>query len=109
MVGFHGNGAWGTANVIPPCSSGSRLAMTAALRLRLPLLVLFLLLRAAGLPQAEAQTTQLALPEAEAPALPLPTTRLGDFDMMKERRLIRILGRAADARLATCQKHQSFQ
>jgi len=83
--------------------------MTAALRLRLSLLVLFLLLLAAGLPRAAAQTTMPALPEAEAPALPLPTTRLGDFDMMKERRLIRILGRAADARLATCQKHQSFQ
>ena len=51
----------------------------------------FLPLLAAGLPRAGAQTTQPALPETEAPALPLPTTRLGDFDMMKERRLIRIL------------------
>jgi membrane-bound lytic murein transglycosylase MltF len=65
--------------------------MTAALRLRLSLLVLFLLLLATGLPRAGAQTTQPALPKTEAPALPLPTTRLGDFDMMKERRLIRIL------------------
>ena len=47
MAEFHGNEAWGTAIIIPPCSSGSRPAMTAALRLRLSLLVLFLLLLAA--------------------------------------------------------------
>ena len=92
MAEFHGNEAWGAAIIISPCSSRSRSAMRAALRLRLWLLAPLLLLLAGGLPRAEAQTTQPALPEAEAPALPLPTTRLGDFDMMKERRLIRILG-----------------
>ena len=65
--------------------------MSAASHLRRSLPVLLLLLFAAGLPRAEAQTIQPALTEAEAPALPLPTTRLGDFDMMKQRRLIRIL------------------
>ena len=73
--------------------------MRAALRLRRWLAVPLLLLLAGGLPRAEAQTTQPALPEAEAPALPLPTTRLGDFDMMKERRLIRILGSSHSAAL----------
>src|SRR5215469_6842863 len=81
----------GTAIITSPCSTGLRPAMSAALRLWLSLPVLLLLLLAAGLPRAAAQTTQPALPEAEAPALPLPTARLGDFDMMKERRLIRIL------------------
>ena len=83
--------------------------MTAALRLRLSLLVLFLLLLAAGLPRAAAQTTQPALPEAEAPALPLPTARLGDFDMMKERRLIRILVSNLQCQFAFGQECKVFQ
>src|SRR4029077_20966615 len=56
------------------------------------LLGLALLLAAAILlPPAQAQTIQPALPDSAAPALPLPSVRLGDFDMMKRRRLIRIL------------------
>jgi len=50
-----------------------------------------LLLAAATLPPAQAQTIQPALPDSAAPALPLPSVRLGDFDMMKQRRLVRIL------------------
>jgi ABC-type amino acid transport substrate-binding protein len=38
-----------------------------------------------------AQTTRPALSEADAPGLPRPKVWLGDFDGMKERRLIRIL------------------
>jgi hypothetical protein len=91
MAEIHGNEAWGTAIITSPCWTGLRPAMSAASHLRRSLPVLLLLLFAAGLPRAEAQTIQPALTEAEAPALPLPTTRLGDFDMMKQRRLIRIL------------------
>src|SRR5262249_58573599 len=60
-------------------------------RLWLRLASIILLLLAAGMPGARAQTTQPALPEADAPALPLPAAKLGDFDVMKQRRLIRIL------------------
>jgi membrane-bound lytic murein transglycosylase MltF len=60
-------------------------------RLWLRLASLVALLLAAGMPATRAQTTQAALSEAEAPALPLPVAKLGDFDTMKQRRLIRIL------------------
>jgi ABC-type amino acid transport substrate-binding protein len=65
--------------------SGSRRA------LRRGLLGLALLLLAAVVAPVQAQTVQPALPDSAAPVLPLPSVRLGDFDMMKQRRLIRIL------------------
>jgi hypothetical protein len=42
-------------------------------------------------PPTAAQTELPALPDAEAPALPVPVPWTGDFDKMKERRLVRIL------------------
>jgi hypothetical protein len=57
-------------------------------RILLLLLPLFL----AILPRpATAQTELPALSEAEAPALPLPVPWTGDFDKMKQRRLVRFL------------------
>ncbi len=52
-----------------------------------------LLLALAALPasRAAAQSTLPALSEAEAPVLTVPRPWTGDFDQMKERRLIRIL------------------
>jgi membrane-bound lytic murein transglycosylase MltF len=55
------------------------------------LLLLPLALAAMSRSPAEAQTILPALSEAQAPALPLPEPWIGDFDQMKQRRLIRIL------------------
>src|SRR5262249_47827414 len=54
--------------------------------------VLALALSQAVLPRPTAAQTELpALSDAQAPALPLPVPWIGDFDKMKERRLVRIL------------------
>jgi hypothetical protein len=54
-------------------------------------LCLLLPLALAALPPAKAQTSLPALTEAEAPALPPLKPWIGDFDKMKERRLVRII------------------
>ena len=58
---------------------------------RMRRLCLLLPLALAALPPANAQTSLPALTEAEAPALPPLKPWIGDFDKMKERRLIRII------------------
>ena len=58
---------------------------------RMRRLLLFLPLALATVSPARAQTTLPALSEAEAPALPALKPWTGDFDHMKERRLVRII------------------
>ena len=42
-------------------------------------------------PAVHAQSTKAAVPEAQAPALPKPAPRTGDFDQMAKARVIRVL------------------